>query len=60
VRELCERFGGDRVEAAFYEIIDRCAEVLRSEGLHMVPDGEFVDEDFIGNDLTGTNRSSLS
>ena len=50
VRELCERFGGDRVEAAFYAIIDRCAEVLRKEGLPLVPNGEFVGEDFVEND----------
>jgi N-methylhydantoinase B len=48
--ELCERFGDDRVEAAFYEIIDRCAEVLRAKGLPLVPDGEFVGEDFVEND----------
>ena len=50
VVELCERFGGDRVEAAFYEIIDRCAEVLRARGLPLVPDGEYVGEDFVEND----------
>jgi N-methylhydantoinase B len=47
VVELCERFGDDRVEAAFYEIIDRCAEVVRDKGLPFFPEGEFVGEDFI-------------
>jgi len=50
VVELCERFGGDRVEAAFYEIIERCAEVVREKGLPFFPEGEFVGEDFIEND----------
>lgn len=50
VVELCERFGGDEVEAAFYEIIERCAEVVRDKGLPFFPDGEFVGEDFIEND----------
>ncbi|MBI2801952.1 MAG: hydantoinase B/oxoprolinase family protein [Gammaproteobacteria bacterium] len=50
VVELCERFGGLQVEAAFYEIIDRCAEVVRDHGLPLFPDGEFIGEDFIEND----------
>lgn len=50
VVELCERFGGDTVEAAFYEIIDRCAEVVREKGLPFFPEGEFIGEDFIEND----------
>jgi N-methylhydantoinase B len=50
VVELCERFGVDRVEAAFYEIIDRCAEVVRDKGLPFFPEGEFVGEDFIESD----------
>jgi N-methylhydantoinase B len=50
VGELCERFGGDRVEAAFYEIIDRCAEVIREKGLPLIPDGEYAGEDFVEND----------
>jgi len=50
VRELCERFGGDRVEAAFYEILDRCAEVIREKALPLIPDGEYVGEDFVEND----------
>jgi N-methylhydantoinase B len=50
VNELCERFGGDRVEAAFYEIMDRCAEVVREKGLPLIPDGEYVGEDFVEND----------
>lgn len=50
VTELCERFGGDEVEAAFYEIIDRCAEVVRDKGLPLFPDGEFIGEDFVEND----------
>lgn len=48
--ELCERFGGDQVEAAFYEIIDRCAEVVREKGLPQIPNGEYVGEDFVEND----------
>lgn len=50
VVELCERFGGDEVEAAFYEIIERCAEVVRDKGLPFFPEGEFIGEDFIEND----------
>ncbi|HTY55937.1 MAG TPA: hydantoinase B/oxoprolinase family protein [Candidatus Binataceae bacterium] len=50
VKELCDRFGGDRVEAAFYEIMDRCAEVVREKGLPLIPDGEYVGEDFVEND----------
>ncbi|MFT4561884.1 MAG: N-methylhydantoinase B, partial [Gammaproteobacteria bacterium] len=50
VVELCERFGRDKVEAAFYEIIDRCAQVVRDIGLPFFPEGEFVGEDFIEND----------
>lgn len=50
VVELCERFGGDEVEAAFYEIIDRCAEVVRDKGLPFFPEGEFVGEDFVESD----------
>ena len=50
ITELCERFGSDQVEAAFYEILDRCAEVVREKGLPLFPEGEFVGEDFIEND----------
>ena len=50
VVELCERFGANEVEAAFYTIIERCAEVVRDKGLPFFPDGEFVGEDFIEND----------
>ena len=50
VVELCERFGRDEVEGAFYEIIDRCAEVVREKGLPFFPEGEFIGEDFIEND----------
>ncbi len=50
VVELCERFGGDLVEAAFYEIMDRCAEIVRDVGLPLFPEGEFVGEDFVEND----------
>ncbi len=50
VVELCERFGVDRVEAAFYEIIERCAEVVRDKGLPFFPEGEFVGEDFVESD----------
>ncbi len=48
--ELCDRFGTDEVEAAFFEIIDRCAEVVREKGLPFFPEGEFTGEDFIEND----------
>ena len=50
VVELCERFGVDKVEGAFYEIIDRCAEVVKEKGLPFFPEGEFIGEDFIEND----------
>ncbi|MSR15526.1 MAG: hydantoinase B/oxoprolinase family protein [Gammaproteobacteria bacterium] len=48
--ELCDRFTGDLVEAAFYEILDRCAEVVRDKGLPLFPEGEFIGEDFIESD----------
>ena len=50
VVELCERFGGDEVEGAFYEIIDRCAQVVRDKGLPFFPEGEFTGEDFVESD----------
>ena len=50
VVELCDRFGVDKVEGAFYEIIDRCAEVVKEKGLPFFPEGEFIGEDFIEND----------
>jgi N-methylhydantoinase B len=50
VVELCERFGRGKVEAAFYEIIDRCAQVVKDIGLPFFPEGEFIGEDFIEND----------
>ena len=50
VVELCERFSRAKVEAAFYEIIERCAEVVREKGLPFFPEGEFIGEDFIEND----------
>lgn len=50
VVELCERFGRDRVEGAFFEIIGRCTEVVREKGLPFFPEGEFIGEDFIEND----------
>ncbi|MEM7543076.1 MAG: hydantoinase B/oxoprolinase family protein [Pseudomonadota bacterium] len=50
VVELCERFGVEEVEASFYEIIERCAEVVREVGLPFFPEGEFIGEDFIEND----------
>ncbi|MFT4585136.1 MAG: N-methylhydantoinase B [Gammaproteobacteria bacterium] len=50
VVELCERFGRGKVEAAFFEIIDRCAQVVKDIGLPFFPEGEFVGEDFIEND----------
>lgn len=50
VVELCERFGTEKVEGAFYEIIERCAAVVREKGLPFFPEGEFIGEDFIEND----------
>jgi N-methylhydantoinase B len=50
VVELCERFGRGKVEAAFFEIIDRCAQVVKDIGLPFFPEGEFIGEDFIEND----------
>ena len=49
-KELCERHDTDTVEAAFYRIIDRCEEMVREEALPMIPDGEYVGEDFVEND----------
>jgi N-methylhydantoinase B len=48
--ELCERFTRNKVEGAFYEIIERCADVVREKGLPFFPEGEFIGEDFIEND----------
>ena len=50
VKELCERHGTDTVEAAFYRIIDRCEEIVREEALPLIPNGEFIGEDFVEND----------
>lgn len=50
VRELCERYGADTVEAAFYGIIDRCRVIVREEMLPQLPDGDYVGEDFVEND----------
>ena len=49
-KELCERHDTDTVEAAFYRIIDRCEEMVREEALPMIPNGEYVGEDFVEND----------
>jgi len=50
VEELCERYGTDTVEGAFYRIIERCEEIVREEALPQIPDGEYVGEDFLEND----------
>jgi N-methylhydantoinase B len=50
VKELCERHSTDTVEAAFYRIIDRCEEIVREEALPLIPNGEFIGEDFVEND----------
>lgn len=50
VRDLSKRYGVDVVEAAFYRIIDRCAEIAREVALPHIPDGEYVGEDFVEND----------
>ncbi|GAB7386468.1 hydantoinase B/oxoprolinase family protein [Bacillaceae bacterium] len=50
VLELCQRYGTDTVEAAFYEIIERCERTVREKALPQIPDGEYVGEDFIEND----------
>ena len=52
-RRMCDlsgRYGVDVVEAAFYRIIDRCAEIAREVALPHIPDGEYVGEDFVEND----------
>ncbi len=48
--ELVERKGSAVVEAAMYELIDRCARTVREIVLPKLPDGEFVGEDFADND----------
>ena len=50
IHELVERLDADRVEAAMYELIDRCARTLRDVVLPKLPDGEFLGEDFADND----------
>lgn len=47
VLELCDRYGVDVVEAAFYRIMDRCEEMVRDIALPRIPDGDFVGEDFV-------------
>jgi N-methylhydantoinase B len=50
VRELCERLGTDLVEAAMYKLLDRCADAVRDEILPLIPNGEWIGEDFLDND----------
>ncbi|MGB1883629.1 MAG: hydantoinase B/oxoprolinase family protein [Gammaproteobacteria bacterium] len=50
VVELCDRYGTDVVEAAFYRIIDRCKEIVREEALPHIPNGEYIGEDFLETD----------
>ena len=50
IGELVERKGADIVEAAMYELIDRCARTMRDVVLPKLPDGEFMGEDFADND----------
>ncbi|MDQ0219486.1 hydantoinase B/oxoprolinase family protein [Peribacillus cavernae] len=50
VLELCQRYDTDTVEAAFYEIMDRCEKTVIEKALPQIPEGEFIGEDFIEND----------
>ena len=50
IGELVERRGADFVEAAMYELIDRCARTMREVILPKIPNGEFTGEDFADND----------
>jgi N-methylhydantoinase B len=50
IGELVDRKGADIVEAAMYELIDRCARTMRDVVLPKIPDGEFMGEDFADND----------
>ena len=50
IGELVERKSADIVEAAMYELIERCARTMRNVVLPKLPDGEFMGEDFADND----------
>jgi N-methylhydantoinase B len=50
VLELVDQYGADTLEAAFYAIMDRCAEDARAHALPNIPDGTYVGEDFIEED----------
>ena len=56
VEELCRRHGTDIVEAGFYRIMDRCAEIVREEALPHFPDGEYIGEDFLETDGIDLDR----
>lgn len=47
VRELFDRHGPDVVDAAFEEILERCARALREVAFPKIPDGSFAFEDFV-------------
>lgn len=50
VLDLVDQYGADVVEAAFYAIMDRCANDVRAHALPNIPDGTYVGEDFIEDD----------
>ena len=50
IQELCDKLGTDLVEAGMYKLIDRCADTIRDAILPLIPDGQWVGEDFIDND----------
>ncbi len=50
VLNLVDQYGADMVEAAFYAIMDRCANDVRAHALPNIPDGTYVGEDFIEED----------
>lgn len=50
VLDVVEQYGADVVEAAFYAIMDRCANDVQAHALPNIPDGTYVGEDFIEHD----------
>jgi N-methylhydantoinase B len=55
--ELFDRFGKETVEACFQAILDKCANIFRTELLPKIADGTYVWEDYVEHD--GINDPKL-
>ena len=54
--ELFERFGTDMIEACFQAILDKCANIYRTELLPKIPDGTYKWEDYVEHDGVSAPR----